>query len=402
MKHMYRSMGRLAFIVICVSTIVRIGESQENSDVSKAPQGTRTANVVDAIQMTQLVVENRGDISSSGPAQFSPDGQYFVVVTKKGNIETNTNIYSLLLFPTNKAILSPNPILLASMASSSNDPGIQDVKWIDDRTLAFLGENPGELQQVYKVDRDTRHLTKLTSNSTSVLSYEGNAKDRSVLFLAHPPLKPLFDEKSGKDWVVVSNEPLWDLIAGVASTGGPRMPRAELFITKDNQESRVGTQGNLEPRAGLLLSPDARYVIVKGLVTELPEIWKDYEDRQLRNVISASSSHEAVRVIYQYEVINLQSGETKALPDAPVSDGNRSDVLWSLDSNSVIVASYLPLNVPDIAERKLRQSKKMLVEIKVPSGELVPISSRELHPIEWDPRDGKTLIARTSSASDRG
>ena len=402
MKHMYRSMGRLAFIVICVSTIVPIGESQENSDVSKAPQGTRTANVVDAIQMTQLVVENRGDISSSGPAQFSPDGQYFVVVTKKGNIETNTNIYSLLLFPTNKAILSSNPILLASMASSSNDPGIQDVKWIDDRTLAFLGENPGELQQVYKVDRDTRHLTKLTSHSTSVLSYEVNAKDRSVLFLAQPPLKPLFDEKSGKDWVVVSNEPLWDLIAGVASTGGPRMPRAELFITKDNQERRVGTQGNLEPRAGLLLSPDARYVIVKGLVTEIPEIWKDYEDRQLRNVISASSSHEAVRVIYQYEVINLQSGETKALLDAPVSDGNRSDVLWSLDSNSVIVSSYLPLNVPDTAERKLRQSKKMLVEIKVPSGELVPISSRELHPIEWDPRDGKTLIARTSSASDRG
>ena len=395
-------MGRLAFIVICVSTIVPIGESQENSDVSKAPQGTRTANVVDAIQMTQLVVENRGDISSSGPAQFSPDGQYFVVVTKKGNIETNTNIYSLLLFPTNKAILSSNPILLASMASSSNDPGIQDVKWIDDRTLAFLGENPGELQQVYKVDRDTRHLTKLTSHSTSVLSYEVNAKDRSVLFLAQPPLKPLFDEKSGKDWVVVSNEPLWDLIAGVASTGGPRMPRAELFITKDNQERRVGTQGNLEPRAGLLLSPDARYVIVKGLVTEIPEIWKDYEDRQLRNVISASSSHEAVRVIYQYEVINLQSGETKAFLDAPVSDGNRSDVLWSLDSNSVIVSSYLPLNVPDTAERKLRQSKKMLVEIKVPSGELVPISSRELHPIEWDPRDGKTLIARTSSASDRG
>jgi len=68
----------------------------------------------------------------------------------------------------------------------------------------------------------------------------------------------------------------------------------------------------------------------------------------------------------------------------------------------VIVSSYLPLNVSDKAERKLRQSKKMVVEIKVPSGEIVPISSRELRPIEWDPRGGKSLIARASSGAERG
>jgi len=393
MKHLYRSMGKLAFIVICFSTIVRIGQSQENSDRSK---GTRTANVVDAIQMTQLVVEN------GNPAQFSPDGQYFVVVTKKGYIDSNTNLYRLLLFPTNNAVLSPNPIVLASLSSSSNDPGIQDVKWIDDRTLAFLGENPGELQQVYVVDRDTKQITKLTNHSTSVLSYEVNPKDRGVLFLAQPQLKPLFDEKTGKDWVVVSNEPLWDLIAGVASTGGPRMPRSQLFFTKNNRERQVGTQGNLEPRAGILPSPDARYVVVKRMAPDIPESWKDYEDRQLRNVVSASTSNGAVRIIYQYVVTNLDSGETKVLLDAPVSDGGRSDALWSPDSSSVIVSSYLPLNVSDKAERKLRQSKKMVVEIKVPSGEIVPISSRELRPIEWDPRGGKSLIARASSGAERG
>lgn len=396
MKHLFRSMGKLVFIVICFSTIVPIGQSQENPGSNKAPQGRRTANVVDAIQMTQLVVEN------SNPAQFSPDGQYFVVVTKKGNVEKNINLYSLLLFPTNKATLSPNPIVLVTMSSSSNDSGIQDVKWIDDRTLAFLGENPGELQQVYVVDRDTRQLTKLTNHSTSVLSYEVNPGDRSVLFLAQPPLKPLFDEKSGKDWVVVSNEPLWDLIAGVASSGGPRMPRSELFITKNNQERQVGTQGNLEPRAGLLPSPDGRYVVVKGMASDIPESWKDYEDRQLQNVVNANTSHGAVRVIYQYEVINLDSGETKVLLEAPVSDGNRSDALWSPDSSSVIVSSFLPLNIPDKTERKLRQAKKMIVEIKVPSGQIVPISSRELRPIEWNPRDGKTLVARASSTSNRG
>jgi dipeptidyl aminopeptidase/acylaminoacyl peptidase len=397
MKQLGTSMGKLAFIVIFFSTMVPIGQSQENRNRSSEPQGARTVNVVDAIEMTQLVAENR----SGNPAQFSPDGEHFVVVTKKGNIEKNTNVYSLLLFPTNKALLSPNPILLVSMQSSSNNPAIQDVKWIDDRTLAFLGENPGELQQVYKVDRDTRQLTKLTNHSTSVLSYEINPNDRSVLFLAQPPLKPLVDEKSGKDWVVVSNQPLWDLIAGVAGTGGPRQPRAELFITKDNQERQVGTQGNLEPRAGLLLSPDARYVIVKGLVNDIPEIWKNYEDRQIQYAVNASPSHGAVRVIYQYKLINLDSGETKALLDAP-TDGGRSDVLWSTDSASIIVSSFLPLNIPDNTERKLRQSKKMIVEIKVPSTEIVPISSRELRPMEWDPRGSKALIARSSSAADGG
>jgi dipeptidyl aminopeptidase/acylaminoacyl peptidase len=401
MKPLNRSIGKLVFIVICFSMLIAIGRSQENSDQSRAPQGARTANVVDAIQMTQLVVENRGDVSSSNPAQFSPDGHYFVVVTKRGDIEKNTNVYSLLLFPTNKQILSANPIVLVSMSSSSNDPGIQDVKWIDDRTLAFLGENPAELQQVYIVDRETKQLTKLTNHSTSVLSYEVNPRDRSVLFLAQPPLKPLFDEKSGKDWVVVSNEPLWDLIAGVASTGGPRMPRSQLYITKNDRELQIGTQGNLEARAGLLLSPDARYVVVKGMAADIPEIWKDYEDRQLQSAVNANPSYGAVRVVYQYELINLESGKSKPLLDAPVSDGNRADALWAADSSSLIVSSYLPLTVSDKAERKLRQTKKMIVEIKVPTAEIVPISSRELHLVEWDARGGGTLIARTSSGSDR-
>ncbi|MFN2532693.1 MAG: hypothetical protein ABR555_15490 [Pyrinomonadaceae bacterium] len=405
MKCVSRSAGKVALIVVVVvviylSTTVQIGRSQE----ARSVQGLRNVNVVDAIQMTQLVVDTQRSFPAVNPAQFSPDGDHFILVTKKGHIETNTNVYSLLLFATNKALLSPEPEVLVSMSSSSNDPGIQDLKWIDHRTVAFLGENRGELQQVYEVDCETKRLTKLTHHSTSVLSYTINPNDHSVFFLAQPPAAPLFDAKSGKDWLVVSNEPLWDLIAGVA-TGAPRLPRETLFVKrrKDDQESPVGSQGHLVARAGLLLSPNARFVIVKALVTDIPEIWNDYADRQLQSLLLANPSSGAVGLIYQYKLIDLDSGETRSLLDAPVGDANRPDIIWSSDSSSVVVSSYLPLNVRDKGERELRRSKKMIAEIKIPGLEIVPISSRELHPIAWDPEDGKLLVASSSaSVQDRG
>ena len=50
--------------------------------------------------MTRLGDPRYNDgVSSKGlVAKFSPDGKRFVVVLRKGNLETNTNVYSLILF----------------------------------------------------------------------------------------------------------------------------------------------------------------------------------------------------------------------------------------------------------------------------------------------------------------
>ena len=60
----------------------------------------RPVTVADFIQMTRLGDSNYNDGAPSKGlvAKFSPDGRWFVVLLRKGRLETNTNEYSLMLF----------------------------------------------------------------------------------------------------------------------------------------------------------------------------------------------------------------------------------------------------------------------------------------------------------------
>src|SRR5579863_5078670 len=88
-------------------------QSQANP---KAPAMKRAVTVADSIHMTRF-----GDpfYADGGPAngivaRFSPNGEQFVVLLKKGNLEDNTNKYSLVLFKTAEAFHSPRPRTLVS------------------------------------------------------------------------------------------------------------------------------------------------------------------------------------------------------------------------------------------------------------------------------------------------
>src|ERR1700730_3488333 len=82
----------------------------------------RSVTVADSIQMTRLGDSSYADGTPAKElvAKFSPDGSKFVTILKKGNLEANTNEYSLVLFRTAQAFQSPAPQVLVSLASSSN------------------------------------------------------------------------------------------------------------------------------------------------------------------------------------------------------------------------------------------------------------------------------------------
>src|SRR5579862_7287318 len=132
-------------ILACCSTttlVCRTGRSQTNTDELKV-------TVADCIQMTEFVAPdyNVGRVAGHQAAQFSPDGKRFFILVKSGDLENNANKYSLVLFKTESALRSPAADVLVSFSSNSNRPGIQQTRWIDSRTIAFLAENPGEVQQ---------------------------------------------------------------------------------------------------------------------------------------------------------------------------------------------------------------------------------------------------------------
>src|ERR1700689_4077886 len=80
----------------------------------------RRPSVADSVQMTRLgdLSYTYGASSKGIVAKFSPNGEHFVVILRRGNLETNTNEYSLVLFQTSEAFKSSEPRVLISLASS--------------------------------------------------------------------------------------------------------------------------------------------------------------------------------------------------------------------------------------------------------------------------------------------
>ena len=394
----------ITFIVTCLSVMVPIARSNGIYDKTRVPDlhDPAPVTIADVIQMTQFgeLSYIRGTSAKYTPARFSPNGRQFVISTTRGNITENTNDYTLLLFQTDKALQSPTPEALVTLSSSSNRPGIQAVTWVNDTTLAFLGENPGALQQVYEIDCRTKRLTKLTHSATNVIAYALSPDNGRFFFLAERPTVPLFEAKDKRDGVVVSSQPLPALVAGESRVLGSQI--ADLFAgsMREGQEAPVRIGGDFTPWSGLWLSGNGSYLIVEGFVTDIPENWKDYTERSLQERLRTDAFNRGYHpILSRYELINVASGQREPLLDAPAAGGTCTDkaVIWSPDSSSVVVSeAYLPLNVADTAERRLRQSKKLLAEIKIPSLAIVPISSREACPLMWDYRSGKLLTGLTS------
>src|SRR5438876_9917706 len=90
--------------------------------------------VRDVISMNRLGLPD-GELSGQlkdRAAIFSPDRNRFIVVFKKGNLERNTNDYSVLLYQTADALNSPRPEVLFTLSSSSNREAIRNIHWLDD------------------------------------------------------------------------------------------------------------------------------------------------------------------------------------------------------------------------------------------------------------------------------
>jgi len=106
-----------------------------------------------------------------------------------------------------------------------------------------------------------------------------------------------------------------------------------------------------------------------------------------------------VRYVFEYELIDTTTGGAQILLDAPIGHGH-SEVAWSADSHSVVISgTYLPTDVPDPAERTLRERNRFVAEVMVPSGEIVPICHEELKLHGWDAQLNRLLFESTVQLS---
>src|ERR1700730_6541293 len=166
-------------LIACCLSMCCVGQTAAHSTIAAAQSKAnpeahamkRAVTVADSIPTTRFGDPFYADGGSANGivGKFSPNGEQFVVLLKKGNLQDNTNEYSLVLFKTAEAFHSPAPRTLVSMSSSSNRPAIQNVAWLKDNdTVLFLGERPGETSQLYSFQCSSGKLTRLTNRDTNL------------------------------------------------------------------------------------------------------------------------------------------------------------------------------------------------------------------------------------------
>jgi dipeptidyl aminopeptidase/acylaminoacyl peptidase len=335
---------------------------------SRKSHNLRPFTVAESISMTHLDEPN--EFSTDNPP-VSPDGNHFLVVTEKGILDKNVREYSLLLYQIHK--LGEEPIRLATFDSSSNGSGIAQAKWIDNRHISFIGENPGEVPQVYVVDIQTGDHEKMTSDSVGVIAYDVSQDRKKVAYYANWGGDEESNQYRENHGFAVSEESLADLVNGNwrrplftyqmyvkdAVTGKVQAVHAKPFRFNDR-------------RLKIWLSPNGQYAITEQGPFTIPSAWESYEDKWTKLL-----AHEYQGKTYklrpwgltQTMIVDTETLEIRPLINAPSSVGSVVSVVWSADSHSVIVAgTLLPVDTTDPEELANRKAQDAIAEVDVLNG----------------------------------
>jgi Tol biopolymer transport system component len=239
----------------------------------------RPVTVADIIEMTQWADRNyaAGAPSAGRVGVFSPDRKQFVVALKKGNLAFNTSEFSILLFDTNASSETAKPQLLITMSSSSNREAIKNLKWLgDNETVVFLGENPGEIPQVYSLNIKSRKLAKLTSHPTAIVSYDISRSGDQIVFEAHPPsVKKIDTPEVRRNGLVISGGYPDNILT--EDCGIERADRSEqLYVQgRDGVASLIETADFISDWEPLSMAPNGRFGLLSVYRKDVPQEWRN-------------------------------------------------------------------------------------------------------------------------------
>lgn len=382
-----------------LETIKRQYPSSQNTKA-----GGHRITVSDTIRMTKL-----GDASyfAGGSAQgrvghLAPDGSKALVILRRGNLEKNTNDYSLLLWNTADLFSGGTPQLLLTMSSSSNRGGIADIRWLpDNRTITFLGEHPGEEHQLYEFDVDSRNLKKLTDHATSITSYSLTPDGNGIAYIAQAPAERLWNNSAERDGVVISSQSIADLIAGTKRD--PWTDAGELYYQTAGRAQRMNLIGTLDARPGqsaCFLSPDGKHIVASAKVpnADLPPSWKNYRNPSLEFNTRADRQRIMPVTSYfeRYELIDTATGTSRILLDSPIWPPNQG-VVWIPDGHSVVLSKvFLPYANVEGLERAERERHGYLVAVGVDDGLLTKIDDDKVEAVRWDAESNRLVGSRVA------
>ena len=343
------------------------------------PQAKRPITVADIVELTAIGSQPWGlslDKRQEDIDIRSVDGRLSATVIRKPNIARNAIDYALLVFRVRDLLDRPRPDTALHWSSTSNRAAIHKLKWLDDsRTIAFLGEQPGEQPQVYTIDTETREVTRRSVSRTIVTDYAVNG---TYLFIeAEEPrdttgfaamrrdgfaVSPLqfVGDLAGGDWAGVP--PAWSERARRIYAAN-RLGEPERWLTIPGFANRL--------RRFPLISPDGRYALF--LRADVPEV----------GFAPIAGPMALADTLYWLHVVDVQEGTERRLGRALVRDVRHAHAAWLPDGSSVVVSSVL---VGDSAAGRTlegRSTTQALVEIGLSDGRVIEITRDSVVAVAW-------------------
>lgn len=324
--------------------------------------------VREVVEFTRIVHPRNSDQMQLS-RQVSPDGRRAYLVTRRADVERDSNRYQVLLLdldPMRLAAGVPSmPKVLVSLdVSDDNDeanPALQDLRWMDDRTIVFRLRPRGLAFQVHKLDVPSGRMQQLTHAPLGVVSFALSQDLRRVVYATphdNPPLAP------GQVAVVVGNRSLWSVIHGQ----NDRRAQQRQYRFYVAEAGRPGTaRALLEPvseasfRAPMVdISPDGRWALLPRFEPARQLDWA----RQYPLIEAAVTRfgtgltldplgyfiRPSAYVPRRLVAVRLSDGQEQVVLDAPDDSfpglgQARSDRVWMDGGRSVVLGgTHLPVS----------------------------------------------------------
>jgi len=400
MSRMSKISSFFVFLILFLPTAMAAGKLSGGEEALPL----RPFTVTDSVTMTRLV---NPDVSLSrflAPKfQVSPDGRHFVIVTRKGDLITGQNEFSIILYNTRKVLdfvnkgndtPLPDSRILAHVSSSSNKSAIRQIRWLSDsKTIAFIGdfqkENPG---QVYRMNIVSGKIRRLTNHPRPVETFDMNAVSDTVIYTSAIAVN---NNQQEKPYFVVGTKSLNEVV--YEDCGNRCNSLYQIYSTQVNQEGLPIALGKAQSfPTDIWLSPDGKRAVGLLAIKDIPHTWvKNYKPfatsgalfKRIVDKFDENTMKKRGDLIRQFVLIDTKGGSIEPIFDAPsglLITGLEVEAIWQKDGKSVILAnSFLPLDTLDVEENQRRSKAPAVAEVDIKTKrvkrivDLVPSSRRK-------------------------
>lgn len=354
-----RPATRLAATAIVVSVVILPGKSAEKTPVT----------IEDCIRMVRI----QNVYQPNEPTvTFSPDGTRFAVVVWRGDLERNTNHYSLLVFDSQHLERPPQSVLTLQYSHDSEDqhatPIAQAAFIANNSAVAFLGRLNGLHRQVYAVDLRTKNVQQLTKHPNDVLAFGITPDGNRLVLAARAPEDAAARQRLQRDGFSLDEVggPTPNLFRITFGEWLP--PRLQWFRQAPGQAKPLLVHETAPKKSAYVL---------------YPKVWMAPSGR-----LAAIHPYGSVSTDASIGLLHLDTGRMEdvgsALPSEVASLAWFHRVLWAPDERSLLVFAR-----PDLFEIAIDRKRATRVSVG---------DAWEL--LGWDARESQLRFVRSMAARD--